>query len=58
MASGDLLLAPTVAEARNRSYKASFACCAVEKASLGNDAGIIGAAAWAVRNLAAELGHA
>jgi len=58
MASGELLLAPAVAEARNRSYKASSACCAIERASLGNDAGIIGSASWAVRNLAAEQGHA
>ena len=57
MASGELLLAPTIAEARKRSYRASFACCAIEKASLGNDAGLIGSASWAVRNLAAELGH-
>ena len=58
MASGELLLRPTLDSARNRSYKATFDCCSIERASLGNDAGIIGSAAWAVRNRAAELGHA
>lgn len=58
MASGDLLLAPAVAEARKRSYRASFTCCAIEKASLGNDAGLIGSAAWAFLNLAAGAGRA
>ena len=58
MASGELLLRPTLDSARNRSYKATFDCCSIERASLGNDAGIIGSAAWAVRNRAAELGRA
>ena len=49
MTTGELLLEPAVAEARKRSYRASFACCAIEKAVLGNDAGMIGAASWAVR---------
>jgi glucokinase len=56
MTTGELLLEPAVAEARNRSYKASFACCAIERASLGNDAGMIGSAAWALRNAAASAG--
>jgi glucokinase len=47
MASGRLLLIPTIEEARRRSYKASFDCCSIEKASLGNDAGLMGAASWA-----------
>ena len=51
MTTGELLLRPTVEEARRRSYKASFACCPIERASLGNDAGTIGAAAWAKANL-------
>ena len=51
MTTGELLLRPTVEESRRRSYKASFACCPIERASLGNDAGTIGAAAWAKANL-------
>ena len=51
MTSGELLLRPAIQEARRRSYKASFACCPIERASLGNDAGTIGAAAWAENNL-------
>ena len=51
MTSGELLLRPAVDEARRRSYKASFACCSIRRASLGNDAGTIGAAAWARNNL-------
>jgi glucokinase len=47
MESGDLILPPALAEARRRSYKASLACCSILKASLGNDAGLMGAAAFA-----------
>jgi glucokinase len=47
MTTGEFLLEPAVEETRRRSYRASFACCSIEKATLGNDAGIIGAAAWA-----------
>jgi glucokinase len=47
MASGELLLPRAAAEARRRSYQASFDCCSIEKASLGNDAGLMGAASWA-----------
>jgi glucokinase len=47
MASGKLILSTARAEARRRSYAASYACCSIEKASLGNDAGLIGAASWA-----------
>jgi len=52
MDSGDLILPPALAEAGRRSYKASFACCTIERASLGNDAGLMGAAAWARDQLA------
>jgi len=48
MASGELLLPHAAEEARRRSYKASFDCCSIEKASLGNDAGLMGAASWAI----------
>lgn len=47
MASGGLILPRAVAEASRRSYQASFACCSIGKASLGNDAGFMGAASWA-----------
>jgi glucokinase len=47
VSAGKYLLGPTVEEARRRSHRVSFACCRVEKATLGNDAGLIGAAAWA-----------
>ena len=43
MGTGDFLLSAAKEEARRRSYKASFACCSIEKAVLGNDAGLIGA---------------
>jgi len=51
MTTGEFLLEPAVAEARRRSYRQSFACASIERASLGNDAGLIGAAAWARTNL-------
>ncbi len=47
MNTGEYLLAPALEEARKRSYEASFACCRIERAVLGNDAGVIGAASWA-----------
>jgi glucokinase len=47
MNSGEYLLVPALEEARKRSYGASFACCRIERAVLGNDAGVIGAASWA-----------
>ena len=50
MTTGEYLLGPAVEEARRRSYPASFACCRIERASLGNDAGLIGAAAWGREN--------
>jgi len=51
MTTGEYLLAPAVEEAARRSYRASFAACSIERAGLGNDAGIIGAASWARENL-------
>jgi glucokinase len=52
MESGELILPQAIAEAQRRSYKATFACCSIERASLGNDAGFMGAAAWARDQLA------
>ncbi|MBM3284248.1 MAG: ROK family protein [Candidatus Aminicenantes bacterium] len=54
MESGDLLLPRAIEEARARSYRASFSCCSIEKASLDNDAGLIGAACWAREQLSKE----
>ncbi|MBN1224755.1 MAG: ROK family protein [Candidatus Aminicenantes bacterium] len=47
MESGDLLISPALEEARRRSFPASFECCRIERAKLGNKAGFIGAALWA-----------
>jgi glucokinase len=47
MTTGEYLLGPAVEEARRRSHRVSFACCSIDKAGLGNDAGLIGAASWA-----------
>lgn len=47
MAAGDLLLSPALEEVKKRAYKASYQCCKIEKASLGNKAGFLGAALWA-----------
>lgn len=51
MNAGDLLLSPALEEARKRSYRASFNCCTIERASLGNEAGIIGASLWAKQQI-------
>jgi len=51
MTTGEFLLRPAVEEAGRRSYKASFSCCSIKRASLGNDAGLIGAASWAQEKL-------
>jgi glucokinase len=48
MAAEDFLLPPALEETKKRSYKASFTCCAIEKATLGNKAGLLGAALWAM----------
>ena len=45
--AGKYLLGPAVEEARRRSHRITFAGCRIEKAALGNKAGLIGAAAWA-----------
>lgn len=45
--AGDYLLGPAIEEARRRSHRVSFASCRIERTSLGNDAGLVGAAAWA-----------
>jgi len=47
VSAGRLLLGPAVEEARRRSHRISFAGCRIEKAALGNEAGLVGAAAWA-----------
>lgn len=47
VAAGRTLLGPAIEEARRRSHRVSFAGCRIIKASLGNDAGLVGAAAWA-----------
>ena len=52
--AGDYLLSPTLKETQKRCYKASFECCSIERASLGNEAGIIGAALWAKEQLKCE----
>jgi len=49
VSAGKLLLGPAVEEARRRSHRISFAGCRIKKAALGNDAGLVGAAAWARR---------
>ena len=51
MNAADLLLPPAHAEAQRRSYRAAFDCCTIEQATLGNQAGFIGAACWAKDNL-------
>jgi glucokinase len=47
VSAGRLLLDPVVEEARRWSHPIPFAGCRIEKAALGNEAGLIGAAAWA-----------
>ncbi|MBN2408656.1 MAG: ROK family protein [Candidatus Aminicenantes bacterium] len=47
MDGADLILDSAVTEARRRAFRASFTASTIEKAALGNDAGFIGAAAWA-----------
>ncbi|MDI6849099.1 MAG: ROK family protein [Candidatus Saccharicenans sp.] len=46
MKAGNWLLKPALAEARRRSIAPAFASCEIRKARLGNDAGLMGAAAW------------
>ncbi len=47
VSAGKLLLDPLREEARRRSHRVPFAGCRIERAALGNDAGLVGAAAWA-----------
>jgi glucokinase len=46
MNAEEFLLPPALEEARARASRPAFACCEIEKAALGNDAGFIGAAEW------------
>jgi glucokinase len=46
VAAGRLLLGPVIAEARRQAHPVLAACTKIEKASLRNDAGLVGAAAW------------
>lgn len=47
MAAGRFLLRPTIEETRRRTNPFAFARCSIERSVLGNDAGILGASAWA-----------
>lgn len=47
MAAGDLILKPTIAEARRRSFPPSFNSCEIVIAELGPSAGMIGSALMA-----------
>jgi glucokinase len=47
VSAGRLLLDPVLEEARRWSHPIPFAGCRIEKAALGNEAGLVGAAAWA-----------
>jgi glucokinase len=47
ISAGKLLLGPAIDQTRRRSHRISFAGCRIERAALGNDAGLVGAAAWA-----------
>ncbi|HEK86213.1 MAG: ROK family protein [Candidatus Saccharicenans sp.] len=51
MDSGRWLLQPTINEAKKRSIPVIYGCCQIKKSSLGNEAGLIGAAAWARKQL-------
>jgi glucokinase len=53
--AGRYLIAPAVQEARRRSHRVSFACCRIARASMGNDAGLIGSAAWARSRAARQV---
>lgn len=47
VSAGKYYIGPAAEEARRRSHSISFAGCRIERAALGNDAGLVGAAAWA-----------
>ncbi len=55
MKAGNWLLKPAVAEARRRSIAPAFSTCEIRKARLGNDAGLMGAAAWGRHRLEAGI---
>ena len=47
VSAGKLFLGPVIEAARRSSHPIPLAGCRVERAALGNDAGLVGAAAWA-----------
>jgi glucokinase len=47
VSAGKLLFGPVIEETRKRAHRIPFAGCRIERAALGNDAGLVGAAAWA-----------
>lgn len=47
MKAEEFLLLPALEEARERAYDAPFRCCQIQRATLGNKAGFIGASLWA-----------
>ncbi|MFQ6069158.1 MAG: ROK family protein [Candidatus Aminicenantales bacterium] len=51
MNAGAFLLSPALDETRRRAYRASFESTTIERAALGNEAGVIGSALWAEENL-------
>jgi len=51
MEASHFIFPPAIEEARRRSFRPAFECCVIEGASLGNQAGFIGAAMWAKHNL-------
>ena len=50
--AGEMLLTPLRDEARRRTFAAAFARVRIELAELGKDAGLIGAAGWALKTSA------
>jgi glucokinase len=58
MTAGRLLLDPAIAEAGRRSFRAAFEACSIGPTGLGNDAGMIGAAALAAQGTGAKTGPA
>lgn len=51
MKAAEFLLPRAVEEASKRSFHGSFQCCRIDRASLGNRAGFIGAALWAEKGV-------
>ncbi|MCX6559091.1 MAG: ROK family protein [Candidatus Aminicenantes bacterium] len=47
LGAGDDIIRPAAEEASRRSFKNAYKACRIERAALANEAGIIGAAAWA-----------